>query len=127
MDLLCNSYANDSDDEPEPVTDERLASGTIAPPSIPSKRPYPDPEERQYKPSRRAYPPCGSYSGPQTSSSVSVPAPVPVQGRYVSKRERSLLASISTIPSQDQCSDLSQKLSSTSPTGNCESCLIISL
>jgi hypothetical protein len=111
MDLICNSYANDSDDEPEPVTNERLTSKIAAAPSIPSKRPYPVPEERQYKPPRRPYPPHGSYSESQTSSSFSipVPVPVPVPGRYVSKRERSLLASLSTIPTPDQSSDLSQK------------------
>ncbi|CAH8279659.1 unnamed protein product [Arabidopsis lyrata] len=115
MDLICNSYGNDSDDEPEPVSNERLTSEIATAPSIPSKRPYPVPEERQYKPPRRPYPPHGSYSDPQTSSSVSVPVPVPVPGRYVSKRERSLLASVSTIPTQDQSSDLNQKPSS-SPT-----------
>ncbi|EOA14680.1 hypothetical protein CARUB_v10027952mg [Capsella rubella] len=112
MDLICNSYANDSDDEPEPLADEPLISRFSVEPSIPSKRPYPFPEERQYKPSRRPYPPHDSYSDPQTSSSVTVPVPAPVQGRYVSKRERSLLASISTIPSPE----LSQKLTSSSPT-----------
>lgn len=117
MDLICNSYGNDSDDEPEPVSNERLTSEIATAPSIPSKRPYPVPEERQYKPPRRPYPPHGSYSDPQTSSSVSVP--VPVLGRYVSKRERSLLASVSTIPTQDQSSDLNQKPSS-SPTGICD-------
>ncbi|KAL1206529.1 COMPASS-like H3K4 histone methylase component WDR5B [Cardamine amara subsp. amara] len=106
MELICNSYANDSDDEPEPVTNHRLTTRT-APPSIPSKRPYPSPEEPQYKPSRRPY---SSYSDPQTSSSA------PVPGRYISKRERSLQASNLTTPSQDQGSDLTQKLSSTSPT-----------
>ncbi|CAH2069970.1 unnamed protein product [Thlaspi arvense] len=113
MDLICNSYANDSDDEPEPVTDERFASG-IAPPSITLKRSYPGPEERRYKPARRPNPPYGSYSDPQTSSSVSVPISVP--GRYVSKRERSLLASLSTVSNQNQDSDLIQKPSVSSPT-----------
>ncbi|XP_010448247.1 PREDICTED: WD repeat-containing protein 25 [Camelina sativa] len=113
MDLICNSYANDSDDEPEPVANELLTYGTAAAPSIPSKRSYPFPEERQYKPSRRPYPPPhGSYSDPQPSSSVTLPVP----GRYVSKRERSLIASNSTNPSHDQSSDLSQKLTSSSPT-----------
>lgn len=112
MDLICNSYANGSDDEPEPVTYERLASGT-GPPSIPWKRPYPDPEDRQCKLSRRPNPPYGSYSDPETSSSVSVPIP----GRYVSKRERSLLASLSTVPNPNQGSDLIQKPSVSSPTG----------
>lgn len=124
MNLICNSYANDSDNEPEPVADERLVSGTVAASSNPSKRPFPGLEERQYKPLHRPY---SSYSDPQTtSSSVSMPSPVPVPGRYVSKRERLLQASNSTIPTQNQGSDLTQKLSSSSPTGNYESCLISS-
>lgn len=110
MDLICNSYANDSDDEPEPLTYEQ---------QLASKRPYPNTEERQCKLPRRPNPPYGSYSNPQTSSAVSVPVPIPVPGRYVSKRERSLLASLSTVPNQNQGSDLIQKLPSTSPTGTC--------
>ncbi|KFK27062.1 hypothetical protein AALP_AA8G329600 [Arabis alpina] len=103
MDLISNSYANDSDDEPEPVT---------ASPSLPSKRPYPNPEERKL--ARRPNPPYGSYSDPQTSSSASVPIPVP--GRYVSKRERLLLASLPMVPNQNQDSDLMPNLPSSSHT-----------
>ncbi|CAF1699060.1 BnaC03g14540D [Brassica napus] len=108
MDLLRNSYANDSDDEPEPVTDNRLTSKT-ATPSLPSKRPYPEPEEQHYKPARKPNPPYSSYSDPQTSSSA-------IPGRYVSKRERSLLASLSTAPTQNQSSDSIHKPSVSSPT-----------
>lgn len=114
MDLLRNSYANDSDEEPEPVTDNRLKSITAAP-SLPSKRPYPEPEERHYKPARKPNPPYGSYSDPQTSSST-IPIPITVPGRYVSKRERSLLASLSTASNQNQSSGSIQKPSVSSPT-----------
>ena len=110
MDLLRNSYANDSDDEPEPVTDNRLTSKT-ATPSLPSKRPYPEPEEQHYKPARKPNPAYSSYSDPQTRSSA-------IPGRYVSKRERSLLASLSTAPTQNQSSDSIHKPSVSSPTGN---------
>lgn len=117
MDLLRNSYANDSDEEPEPVTDNRLKSITAAP-SLPFKRPYPEPEDRHYKPARKPNPPYGSsHPDPQTSSSTT-PVPITVPGRYVSKRERSLLASLSTVPIQNQSSDSIQKPSVSSPTGN---------
>ncbi|CAN8301907.1 unnamed protein product [Cochlearia groenlandica] len=96
MDLILNSYANDSDDEPEPVIVNRLFPETASP-SIPSKRPYPGPEN----------PPYGSFSDPRARSSVS--APIQVPGRYVSKRERSLLSSISTVQNQPHGSDLIQK------------------
>lgn len=114
MDLICNSYANDSDDEPGPVADKRFAS-VISPPSIPLKRPYPGPEDRQYKAARRPNPPSGTYPDPQTSSSA--PTPISVPGRYVSKRERSLLASLSTAPNQNQATDSIRKPSVSSPTG----------
>ncbi|KAJ0261669.1 Transducin/WD40 repeat-like superfamily protein [Hirschfeldia incana] len=112
MDLLRNSYANDSDEEPEPVIDNRFSSKTAAP-SLPSKkRPYPEPEERHYKPARKPNPPYGSsYPDPQT-----IPIPINAPGRYVSKRERSLLASLSTASDQNQSSDSIQKPSVTSPT-----------
>ncbi|KAL0843835.1 hypothetical protein Bca101_017081 [Brassica carinata] len=108
MDLLRNSYANDSYDEPEPVTVNRLTSIT-ATPSLPSKkRPYPEP-------ARKPNPPYGYHPDPQTSSST-IPIPITVPGRYVSKRERSLLASLSTAPAQNQSSDSIQKPSVGSPT-----------
>ncbi|CAH8363469.1 unnamed protein product [Eruca vesicaria subsp. sativa] len=105
MDLLRNSYANDSDDEePEPVNDNNRLKSITDTPSLPSKRPYPEPEEGHYRPARKPNPPYNSNPDP------------PVPGRYVSKRERSLLASLSTVPTQNQSSDLIQKPSVSSPT-----------
>ncbi|KAL5736143.1 hypothetical protein ACOSQ2_030931 [Xanthoceras sorbifolium] len=70
MDLLCNAYSNDSDDEPEPES-----GNPIFPPSKQPRRDYSYP---QTKPPPR---PNQRYPGLLQSEA-------PVAGRYISKRER---------------------------------------
>ncbi|XP_010533521.1 PREDICTED: WD repeat-containing protein 25 isoform X2 [Tarenaya hassleriana] len=107
MDLLCNSYADSSDEELEHQTGMRPPPGT-ANETPPSKRPRPSPGH-PYNSFQRPPFYC-SYSDPQTSSAVSIP------GRYVSKRERSLHKSLPSGLNRDQGSDLVQNISAASPT-----------
>ncbi|KAF8409434.1 hypothetical protein HHK36_005510 [Tetracentron sinense] len=79
MDLLCNTYSTASDDE-----DERL--------SIPSsKRFRPQNPPLQTQPTSRFRPKYSS--NPQKRE-----APIPIAGRYVSKRERAISAADSRVP-----------------------------
>lgn len=75
MDLLCKTYSNSSDDD----DGKQHKPPKTAPP--PSKRPKP------YFPS--AHKPVSQAPDPQIGS------PIPQNGRYVSKREKALMASAS--------------------------------
>ena len=77
MDLLCNAYSNDSDEDDEPMPKPQKLS------SPPSKRPKLDAQIARPEPGR-----------PPTRS----PMPgigAPIAGRYVSKRERAISGALS--------------------------------
>ncbi|KAL6975343.1 hypothetical protein U1Q18_024138 [Sarracenia purpurea var. burkii] len=80
MDLLCRAYSTASDDDDEP---ER--GRPVLPP--PSKRPKPEYSRSHTEPSaiwRR-------------NSTLYTPTEAPIQGRYISKRERAVLASVPVV------------------------------
>ncbi|CAK9153469.1 unnamed protein product [Ilex paraguariensis] len=80
MDLLCNAYsaASDEDDEPD-------HGRPVLPPS---KRPKP----QNPLPITKPLPLCRSTHNPN------LPTEAPLPGRYISKRERAVLASVPTTP-----------------------------
>lgn len=78
MDLLCKTYSNSSDDEKE---EEQKPSKFIPPPL------------KRLKPYYSAAPET-LFQGPNPR--IGAPNPIPGNGRYISKREKALMASSSS-------------------------------